>query len=920
MTPDRLQYLERHLVDRIGLTEANATDFIGIFERDAARVVRSTPFSGSGMFPSFKNRTAIEYESRTGELPYDRLLEHDEDVLAYAHQPDFPVKGWYVNASGRRIPITSTVDRAVIRADRAVLVEVKTEERLAGLRDERPGFVVWDPDAARWRNPTFEAYLAPFGLEFEYVTPASYNQTKVRNIEALGDAFRAPLPSPAILMSIVDRVRARPGCTVTSLVSDGATLGDVLVLIAAHLVYADLDRDDLSQPSAVPVFANRTVAGALTSARTPSFAIGTALRAPLSLRVGGRFAWQGARMEVVIPGLDKVLVREVEHPEGDGSWISRGLLEAGWRAGEVVVEDVTAQSAADAHAGARLARERYEKTSQHGLDLAVRRWDLLKAWRATSRIPVGASRRSLHRWERERREMEALTGDPFVGLCPLPPSGNTNDKLHARVAEITVSVIIERYLIANGDLPVAVVAEVRRRCQLENLPKPHARTIQRRIKGIPEEVVVEAREGRKAAYTLKQWAAINPDAAAPNGDFAFAVGHIDGTLLDLECVHSRTRLPLGRPWLHRLVDGHTGLELARYIGFVEPSEGVVLELLWRCVVRWRVLPRRLTVDVGSEHRGKALKVLGLSYGVVIDFRPKSRGRSGAPVERSMLTLDLDLLYQLAGNTQSRKNVRQETPQVNPTNHAVHSINTLDAVLDQYNAIVAERIADRLGDKRGKVLQDELAERAGTVIPYVALDERLRFLTLAPVVGTTRYLDPVKGFMVGRHTYHHDRFKMPPLARTNREVRYAPGDPTHVVVDTRNGFLRVECRSLASERVTSVDDIPVAAAERARTAAVADRANDAVRIELAAFRGFVEDASAREAELAKGVDPWADQTEGETKAAYLERLRHEDTLATQRAHPAGNPPSTASAVDPAREPVDGGPELYEPYADAWEGIA
>lgn len=918
MTPEELHDLKRHLVETVGLTEANASDFIGVFERDAARAVRSTPFSGSGMFPSYKNRAAIEYESRTGELPYDRLLEHDDDVLAYAHQPDFPVKGWYVNAKGRRVPVTSSIDRAVIRGARAVFVEVKTEQELGDLRDERPGFVIWDPDAGRWRNPTFEAYLAEFGIEFEYVTPASYDDTRIRNIEALGAAFRSPLPAAAVVMAIIDSVRCRPGSSLSSLATGQASLGDVLVLAAARFIYVDLDRDDLSTPASVPAYPNRTFAEAMASSHTPSFAIGSVTRAPLTFRTGCRFTWHGVHLEVILAGLEEVCLRTAGTAD-DGAWVARSLLDAGWRAGEVVPDDEPSTPAADAHAGARLARERYEQSGDRGTDEAVRRWDLVRAWKATGRIPAGASRRSLYRWERDRRAMEALTGDPIVGLCPMPPSGNTNDKIHARVAAITVEVIAERYLIANGDLPVAIVAEVQRRCEDEHLPKPHARTVQRRIKEIPEAVVVEAREGRKAAYTLRQWAAINPDAAAPNGDFPFAVGHIDGTLLDIECVNRDTRLVLGRPWLHRLVDGRTGLELAHFLGFVEPSQAIVLELLWRCVQHWRLLPRRLTVDIGSEHRGKALRLLGLAYGVEIDFRPKSRARSGSPVERSFLALDHDLLYQLAGNTQSRKNVRQETPEVNPSNHAAHSIRTLDAVIERYNAVIAERIAPHLGEKRGDALRRGVGERAGTVVPYVAADERLRFLTLSPVEGTTRFIHPVKGFMVGRHTYHHPLFATPALAKTRREVRFAAGDPTWVYVDTGQGYLRVGVRSLARERVTSLEEIPFVAAERARTAALADRANGRVRIELARLRGIAEDEAAAEAKLAEGVDPWASRGEGETKSDFLDRLRADDTQFIQAEHAGGTCPAQG-AVMATQESAATEPDHYDPYAEAWEGIA
>jgi putative transposase len=870
------------------------------------------------MSASYKNRAAVEYESRTAELPYDRLLEHDEDVLAYAHQPDFPVKGRYTNAVGRIVSVTSTLDRLVIRQKRAVLVEVKTEEALAQLANERPGFVIRDSTGRRWRNPSFEAYLAPFGIEFEYVTEASYAQTRIRNIESLGAAFRAPLPAPSIVMAVHKAVRCRPGLALGTLISASVSLGDIFVLVAAGVVYVDLDRDDLTAPDDVPVFLNRTVAAALASAHAPSFAIGSGSPAPLSLRTGSRFAWQGANVEVVISGPDKVLIRDASDAGGEGTWVTRKTLDSDWREGGLVPADPPPASAGTPHPGAQVARQRYELTGDDGVAEALRRWDLLAAWKASpgKAIPTDGSRRSLHRWESNRRAMEALTGDPLVGLCPLPPSGNRKDKIHLRVVEITAAVIIERYLIPNGDIPAAVIAEVQRRCQKAGLPKPHDRTVQRRIDEIPEEVVVEARQGRKAAYNLRQWALIRPDAAHPNGDFPFAVAHIDGTELDLECVHSRTRLVLGRPWLHRMVDGQTGLELARYLGFVNTSEAVVLELIWRCALKWRALPLRLTVDIGSEHRGKALKVLALAYGIELNFRPNSRARHGAPVERSFLALDLDLLYQLAGNTQSRKNVRQETPEINPSNHAVHSIKALDQILDRYNAIIADRVSTELAEKRGDALRRGLEQRAGTVVPFVAVDDRLRFLTLAPVTGTTRWVHPVKGFMVGRHMFHDARFKTAPLKKTHRKVRQALGDPTFVMLDTGSGYLRVANRSIARERVTSLQDIPFVSAERARTAAVADSANGVVRIELAGLRTEAEELTAAEAKAAAESEPVPGRAENEERGAYIERLRAEETLETQSAHlNSGAPPAM-----PLDEPHLPNIDEYEPYADAWEGVA
>ncbi len=920
MDDERRRFLRQHLLETVGLTESNADAFLDIFDREAARVVRSTPFSSSGMFPSHKNHAAIEYESRTGELPYDRLLEHDDDVLAYAHQPDFPVKGWYLDENGRKWPVTSTADRAVVRRDRAVLVEVKTEEALARLANNRPGFVALDPETRRWRCPSMEAYLGEFGFEYEIVTPALFPHTRIRNIESLGGAFQAQLPPPATVMAIVDRVRSCPGVSLDLLASAGVALGDVLVLVAAGRIYVDLDRDDLAMPSAVAVYPNSKVAEALASRHTPSFAIGTTVRPTLSLRMGARFSWMGARVEVVVAGPERVILREAEGGEGGETSVARATLQAGWASGDLS-PDEDAVSDAGARVGARLARERYESTGQAGLEEALRRWDLLHLWKKDRAvIPDGGTKRSLHRWERERREMEALTGDPFVGLCPRPRSGNRKAKIDDRVVEIIDAVIKEIYLVANGALPVAVNAEVVRRCRIAKLPEPHVRTVTRRLLDIPEEEVVVAREGRKAAYNLRPWADLNPDASAPSGDFGFAVGQIDGTELDLEAAHSRTGLPLGRPWLHRLTDGHTGEELARFVGYVNPSEAVVLELLWRCVRRWGVLPRRLGGDLGSEHRGLALKACAFSYGVEIDWRPKSRPRHGAQVERSMGILNTDLLYQLTGNTQSRTNVRQETPEVNPTNHAIHSLQWLDGILDEYNDIVGQRVAAHLGRPRAEVLRKDLAERAGTVVPYVAVDERLRFLTMAPVDGTERTLDPVKGFMVGRHNYWHPRFGLPGLARTRRRVRRALGDPSWVLVEVDGGYLRVACRSLARERVTSVDEIVLVAAERSRAGTVAAAINTEVRVELAGLAAEARGAAAaRHVEL-DGTDPEADRRPDESKQDYVERLRADDTALTQAVHPAAGsaalPFASALTADATGLLMA---EAYDPYEDAWEGL-
>ena len=904
MNPDRRAFLVTHLVDTIGRSQAEAAEVIRVFDSEAARVVRSTPFSSSGMYPSFKNRAAIMRESRTGELPYIRLLEHDDDVLAYAHQPAIPVRVRWMTPDGQPRHASLTADFIVIRQDRVALVEVKPEDQLVALANDRPGYLVRDPDTRRWRCESASDYLAPLGLEYEIVTTALYPATRIRNLANLGAAFRAALPDPATVSALLERVRVEPGVSIAALAVGGVTEGAIHVLVAASLVYVDLDRDDLTLARAVPVYPNRTVAAALATRHTPSFAIGTATRPPLVLRTGAKLWWLDAPVEVIAAGPSEVLIRQIGAAPDAMTTVPRSELDAAWAGGTLEAEEPAVGDSG--HAVVRIARRRYEGTGQIGLDAAMRRHDLVAAWKATGRVPAAASLRSLRRWDGDRRRLEALTGDPFVGLCPAPRSGNTAAKIDTRVVTIIEAVLAEIFLVPNGVPTTMAVAEVARRCGEAGLAPPHGRTVRRRINAIPRERVVAARAGRKAAYNLTQFAPIDPDTTAPNGDFAFAVAHIDGTLLDLETVHPETGLPLGRAWMHRMIDGHSGLELARYIAYTTPSEAVVLELLWRCAVRWGVLPLGLVVDLGSEHRGQALDACCLATGVELDWRPKSRPRHGAPIEGSFRTLDTDLVFQLAGNTQSRRHIRQETAEINPTNHAIHSIAWLDRLLDEYNEIIGARIAARLGQARMDSLQSSLAARAGSTIPYVAADDRLRFLTMAPVDGVTRKIHATKGFRVNQHDYHDAAFRLPPLEGSKRRVRYALGDPTYVLVEVAGTYLRVANRDLVRARVTSPDEIGHLSAVRRRTASVSARANQKVTLRLAGLGARARSRATEERERL-----------GETRLQQSERSRAQENAATQAGHSAAGswgdrPPLLPTLPPEAQDEADDD----DPYGYAW----
>ena len=82
--------------------------------------------------------------------------------------------------------------------------------------------------------------------------------------------------------------------------------------------------------------------------------------------------------------------------------------------------------------------------------------------------------------------------------------------------------------------------------------------------------------------------------------------------------------------------------------------------LRECVWRYGRLPQTLIVDGGSDFRSTYFEVLLAYYSCTKATRPWAKPRYGSVCERLFGTANTQFVYNLTGNTQITKQVRQVT--------------------------------------------------------------------------------------------------------------------------------------------------------------------------------------------------------------------------------------------------------------------
>jgi putative transposase len=786
-------------LDAHPLPEVGHAMIVHAWENDPGRAVRATHFSGTAIIPSWKTGFMVAVESRTVELPVAFGLEHDEDVIDYLAQPDLRLWIAYPDPERRPSGYFTTPDFLVARRDHAEILECKPEEWLVERAARDPGLFVRDPESGTWRCPPGEAAVSEHGLIYRLVSSAQIDRLHIRNLEFLAAAFRAAPIAPAVAAQIVARVDAKPGISMGDLIRDGVDPDALHGAIVTRTVYVDLHRDVLAEPDRVPVYPNETIAAALAHRHTPSWAIGGIRPALATVAGGDRIRWDGIAYEIVNAGRTTIRLRtadQVGQSVARDESVARNEFEGLVRTGQIVPDGTPPKPE---EVGRLLAERRYAMARPGHLSIATARLDVLAGIHRPGQPAKEPHDRTKRRWKAAQMQGLERTGDPVVGLLPATRPGNRLAKVDSRCRPIADAVIDELYLTPTRGNRRAVTGEVRRECGLLKIKPPSDKTIREWITIRERDPRAQlARLGFKGAYAVSPWAIVDPEATPINGDFPWALAHIDATELDLEFVCQYSGVNLGRGWLCRMVDSYLGTERARVLAFSPPGGAQTLELLRHCGERYRQLPQALGLDWGSENRNRDVVTFAQRQKIELRYRPKSRGRHGGPVERPFGSLNTQLLYSLAGNTQASKSARQGTPATNPKTHAVWTLPEFDALLDRYNALVDGQPRASDGRIPSEIAAADEAMLGRRPALNVTIDAQFRLLTMPSVTRATWHIHPERGVALENLDYWHPIFRHVARTGTRLDVRTDTNDISRAAAYVPGPFDRTLLEALERE--------------------------------------------------------------------------------------------------------------------------
>ncbi len=809
-----------------------------------------------------KNGFTVGWESKSLELGMYWMLERDPDVLAFVDQPGLityyhrPPEG-----VGHGFPVQLQPDALVVRSTGVTFIDVEREATLRAQMLRNTGYVTQD-ETGRFHRPGAEAEVSPDGIGYEIWTEREVPTILVRSLAYLAPATEQPALSATVAARIHARTVAEPSVRMSILCTEfGAD--DVQAAIVQGIVHVNLARHAVDDPDHVPVFPDEATARIYDSRTTPAWTLGGGRPAILKIEAGTRLAFDGQQLEIVLVGTNEVLLRG--DADGRTTHFARAELEAYWRDGTLTLM-TEPSDVSDAVSAVREQIRAQRPMAEASLGVALKRAEALAAYERTGTLPTGTTQRTIRRWQRERREVEVLTGDPLLGLVPMPHPGNRKRKVSARSLAIAEQVITEVYLTSDKHSVAYGYGQFLVACTNEKVKPFSDKTFGQLVRTRNSWASATARHGRKGAYKVEPPAPIDPEAPPPNGAYPLAVAHCDYTLADIVLVDRRTGEVLGRPGIFRLLDGYTGITLAILVAFDKPGKRTTLRLLRRCVRNIGRAPELLVVDLGSEHRHLELRAFAARYHTVIAWRPAAKPRYGSPIERGFGRLTTELINGLTGNTQATKQVRTLTPETDPAKRAVWDLESFTRLLEDYLAIAEDEFHPDLATSPRKAFVAGLARHGARSTRLIADDDELRFMTMPYATGITRRIDPVEGVVVEGRSYISPSFAEEGVAFTEGEVRVDDDDASYVVVFAAGRWITAHHASTARKRVASVAEAAILTDE----IRAAWRRSETERPErLARMGAFHAGAGATETDLrAERAAPAADVPAGDLPSPTL----------------------------------------------------
>jgi putative transposase len=389
--------------------------------------------------------------------------------------------------------------------------------------------------------------------------------------------------------------------------------------------------------------------------------------------------------------------------------------------------------------------------------------------------------RTIRRWVRNWRVAAEGLGCGLVGLLPrYKDCGFRGPRLPEAVTTLMTTYIEERYedlkqrsvRSVYGDFLIAC-DDATKKDSAFITPSYQAFRLAVKARRGPRQT--RKRKGSRAAYQEEPFYWELGPTTPRHGDHPWQIVHLDHTEVDLELLYENGQ-NAGKCWLSLATAANPRRFLAVYLSYDPPSYRSCMMLLRILVRRWGRLPQIIVVDGGPEFRSTYFETVLARYEVTKKTRPQARPRHGSVCERLFGTTSTQFIYNLRGNTQIMKLVRQVTKGNNPKNHACWTLEYLYRYLCAYAYEVYDTISHpalgvspRDAYNAGIMLTGERKHR---LVPY---DEQFRLLTMPTTPKGTTMVHRSDGVKINSFYYWNEAFRSPLLAKAQAPVRYDPFD-------------------------------------------------------------------------------------------------------------------------------------------------
>jgi putative transposase len=703
-----------------------------------ARQVGGGSRNVSGRYPSRKMGFTVQFESHRVELAGIFEMEHDHSVLEFYDQPP-SIRLDYFSAAGRHLTVMHTPDFFLIRQDAAGWEEWKTEEELVRLEEKNPNRYRRAEDG-RWHADPGEEYAKPLGLYYRVRSSQDIDWVFQRNILFLEDYLRTGgLGCDAQVRELTTTcVSKNPGICLEDLfgrMNSPASRDGIYSMIAQGELYVDLKAAPLVEPGRARVYCDRQTGGDHVAE------VGEGLRST----VPGSMTWD---------------------------------LKVGDSFQQRLIEARQARLAAASDSDLRVANERFAALESHARG------------NGSQSVPP----RTLRSWAARFREAKAAYDDGYLGLLPrIRNRGNRQARLPEPARALMAEFIENNFETFKQKSKYSSWISLKHVCEQRRVIVPSYRAFRRAVRKRDRFFQTLKRKGRRAAYAYEPvfW---DLEMKTPrHGDRPFEIAHIDHTELDVEVRSLATGHPLGRPWTTLLVDAFSRRILGLYLTFDPPSYRSCMMVLRDCVRRHGRFPQMVVVDGGAEFKSTYFETLLARYACTKKTRPPAKPRFGSVCERLFGTVSSQFLYNLRGNTQMTRNVRQVTKSVDPRGMATWSLTELNERLEEYLFEVYDRMEHpALGQTPREAFEMGLERSGFRPERMIRYDQGFVMCTMPTTAKGTAKVSPGRGVKINHVYYWSDTLRDPEFEQRQLPVRYDPFDVGTAYAFCRNQW--VECHS------------------------------------------------------------------------------------------------------------------------------